>query len=136
MKLKQSTMASIAISASSLQRACSSKHVVKKQHQSQTKTARSSQSLGTKQDSHIVPLNVDGQRSSNVLQQPEKSSLHTDSQKTSADDELDTQSSSAVKFTDARWKKGTWDLNMFVKDGRMDWNAVIVAGQSKQNMNQ
>ncbi|KAI8540240.1 hypothetical protein RHMOL_Rhmol09G0247200 [Rhododendron molle] len=30
-------------------------------------------------------------------------------------------------FDDERWKNGTWDLNVFVKDGRMDWDGVIVA---------
>ncbi|XP_057778510.1 light-harvesting complex-like protein 3 isotype 1, chloroplastic [Salvia miltiorrhiza] len=31
------------------------------------------------------------------------------------------------RFSDARWKNGTWDLNMFVKQGRMDWDSLIVA---------
>ena len=34
----------------------------------------------------------------------------------------------ATKFSDERWKNGTWDLNMFVREGNMDWDAVIVAG--------
>ncbi|GJS04308.1 receptor-like protein EIX2, partial [Tanacetum coccineum] len=32
-----------------------------------------------------------------------------------------------VEFVDERWKQGTWDLNMFVKSGKMDWDALIVA---------
>ncbi|KAK2988928.1 hypothetical protein RJ640_026196, partial [Escallonia rubra] len=34
---------------------------------------------------------------------------------------------SVPQFFDERWKNGTWDLNMFVKNGRMDWDDVIVA---------
>ncbi|GLT60292.1 hypothetical protein SLA2020_330640 [Shorea laevis] len=34
---------------------------------------------------------------------------------------------SGPKFSDDRWKKGTWDLNMFVRNGRMDWDGVTVA---------
>ncbi|XP_051138434.1 light-harvesting complex-like protein 3 isotype 1, chloroplastic [Andrographis paniculata] len=34
---------------------------------------------------------------------------------------------SPPRFFNERWKNGTWDLNMFVKQGRMDWDAVIVA---------
>ncbi|PIA31000.1 hypothetical protein AQUCO_05300080v1 [Aquilegia coerulea] len=30
-------------------------------------------------------------------------------------------------FNNERWKNGTWDLNMFVKNGKMDWDSVIVA---------
>ncbi|GFP87040.1 hypothetical protein PHJA_000847800 [Phtheirospermum japonicum] len=37
---------------------------------------------------------------------------------------------SSPRFHDERWKNGTWDLNMFVKQGRMDWDAVIVAGRA------
>ncbi|GAV73391.1 hypothetical protein CFOL_v3_16877, partial [Cephalotus follicularis] len=40
--------------------------------------------------------------------------------------ELDTKSS-VPKFIDERWKNGTWDLNMFVKGGKMDWDGVINA---------
>lgn len=43
-------------------------------------------------------------------------------------DETDEQS--RPRFSDERWKKGTWDLNMFVKQGRMDWDSVIVAGNT------
>ncbi|XP_050255042.1 light-harvesting complex-like protein 3 isotype 1, chloroplastic [Quercus robur] len=31
------------------------------------------------------------------------------------------------KVVDERWKNGTWDLNMFVHDGKIDWDGVIVA---------
>ncbi|KAA8539741.1 hypothetical protein F0562_026433 [Nyssa sinensis] len=49
--------------------------------------------------------------------------------RTLAERGMDTQSS-VPKFFDERWKNGTWDLNMFVKDGKMDWDAVIVAGRA------
>ena len=35
---------------------------------------------------------------------------------------------SVVKFQDARWINGTWDLKQFEKDGKTDWDSVIVAG--------
>lgn len=120
-------MASFAISASS-QRACSSNHVTKKQ-KSQTRTGRS---LGTKQVSNVVALNVDGQKSLDIVEQQDKSSKsssRTSKPNVAENDNLDTQSSHP-KFNDARWKNGTWDLNMFVKDGKMDWDAVIVAGET------
>ncbi|KDO57713.1 hypothetical protein CISIN_1g035635mg, partial [Citrus sinensis] len=120
----ETTTASFAISASS-QRACSSNHVTKKQP-SQTRTGRS---LGTKQVSNVVALNVDGQKSLDIVEQQDKSSKsssRTSKPNVAENDNLDTQSSHP-KFNDARWKNGTWDLNMFVKDGKMDWDAVIVA---------
>ncbi|KAD5961439.1 hypothetical protein E3N88_12912 [Mikania micrantha] len=33
---------------------------------------------------------------------------------------------SSVRFVNERWKQGNWDLNMFVKSGKMDWYALIV----------
>ncbi|TXG54496.1 hypothetical protein EZV62_019752 [Acer yangbiense] len=121
-------MASIAISASLQRACCSSHHHVTNKQNPQTKPA---QSLGTKQVSHVVTLNVDGQRNSNVLEQEDKSSSHVDAPKDAADGDelkrgLDTESS-LPKFIDDRWKNGTWDLNMFVKDGKMHWDGVIVA---------
>lgn len=120
-------MASIAIS-SSLQRACSSYHIAKKQ-QPQPKLARS---LGTKQAStNAVTLKVEGQTSLGVTEQvQDKSGSRIDelgNAKNTAKDGAETESS-GMKFTDQRWKNGTWDLNMFVKDGKVDWDGFIVAG--------
>ncbi|KAE8675532.1 Polyadenylate-binding protein 2 [Hibiscus syriacus] len=39
----------------------------------------------------------------------------------------ETESSPARKFEDERWKNGTWDLNMFVRNDRIDCDGVIVA---------
>lgn len=101
-------MASIAISAS-LQRACSSHHVTKKQ-QPHTRPARC---VGSKQVTHVVAtLNVEDQ---NNTDDKSKHGLET--------------KFPDPKFIDKRWKKGTWDLNMFVKDGKMDWRGLIVAGK-------
>ncbi|KAF9668148.1 hypothetical protein SADUNF_Sadunf15G0098300 [Salix dunnii] len=36
---------------------------------------------------------------------------------------------SVPKFIDERWTKGSWDLNMFVKDGKMDWDGLNEAGE-------
>lgn len=125
----ETTMATISISAS-LQIACNSNHVTKKQH-SQTRPARS---VGTKRVSSVVPLNVDAQKSFDILEQQERpSSSSSDVSKPKnaekeLNNDLDTESS-PPKFIDSRWKKGTWDLNMFVKNGKMDWDDVIVAGE-------
>eukprot|EP01018_Ginkgo_biloba_P019725 Gb_14224 [translate_table: standard] len=32
------------------------------------------------------------------------------------------------KFEDPKWRNGTWDLQHFTKDGKVDWDAVIDAG--------
>lgn len=82
--------------------------------------------------SNVVALNVDGQKSLDIVEQQDKSSKsssRTSKPNVAENDNLDTQSSHP-KFNDARWKNGTWDLNMFVKDGKMDWDAVIVAGET------
>ncbi|KAI5670321.1 hypothetical protein M9H77_10685 [Catharanthus roseus] len=44
-----------------------------------------------------------------------------------AEEEIKHNEHSVGKFVDERWKNGTWDLNMFVKRGKMDWDSVIVA---------
>uniref|UniRef100_A0A7N0U8Z4 Uncharacterized protein n=1 Tax=Kalanchoe fedtschenkoi TaxID=63787 RepID=A0A7N0U8Z4_KALFE len=43
---------------------------------------------------------------------------------------------SGIKFTDTRWKKGTWDLNMFVKDGKMDWDSLILQSCPEASTNE
>ncbi|KAB2020200.1 hypothetical protein ERO13_D07G049200v2 [Gossypium hirsutum] len=116
-------MASIAISAS-LQRACSSHHVTKKQH-AQTKPAYS---LGTKQAIDAVTIDVEGQKGFKIDEKDKPSPQIKNSEgledKSANKFEIE---SSARKFSDERWKNGTWDLNMFVRNGRMDWDSVIVA---------
>ncbi|PON71069.1 Chlorophyll A-B binding protein [Parasponia andersonii] len=122
-------MASMSISAS-LQRACSSNHVTKKQ-QSQPRAARS---LGTKQTTsanHVVTLNVENQKSLGVAEQvreksPSNISKPENAENEKSEDGLDSEHS-ASKFIDERWKNGTWDLNMFVHNGKMDWDGLIVA---------
>ncbi|EEF51638.1 transcription factor, putative [Ricinus communis] len=106
-------MASVAISAS-LQRACSSNHVTKKQ-QPQARPARP---LGTKQVTHVVTLNVEGQKGLSISEQQEKPPLDANGSKR-ADDKSDhgpEAESSTPTFIDERWQMGNWDLNMFVKD--------------------
>ncbi|PON92459.1 Chlorophyll A-B binding protein [Trema orientale] len=122
-------MASISISAS-LQRACSSNHVTKKQ-QPQPRAARS---LGTKQTTsanHVVTLNVENQKSLGVPEQVQEKSPSYISKPENAENEksedgLDSEVC-ASKFIDERWKNGTWDLNMFVHNGKIDWDGLIVA---------
>ncbi|VVB08225.1 unnamed protein product [Arabis nemorensis] len=38
-----------------------------------------------------------------------------------------TTTATAIKFEDAKWVNGTWDLKKFEKDGKTDWDSVIVA---------
>ncbi|KDP22493.1 hypothetical protein JCGZ_26324 [Jatropha curcas] len=118
-------MASISISLSaSLQSACSSHHFTKKQ-QPQIKPSRS---LGSKQVTHVVTLNVEDQNKGlSIAKQQENPPLHTQELKSKNSDDKSKTESSAPKFIDKRWKKGTWDLNMFVKDGNMDWDGLIEA---------
>ncbi|KAM1069809.1 hypothetical protein EV1_001590 [Malus domestica] len=118
-------MASIAISAS-LQTVCSS-HQVTKRPQSKP----GARSLGTKEATPIVALNVEA-NSLNASAQ-EESALRVEKHK--AEDAADSKSKdglggaelSVVKFRDERWKNGTWDLNMFSKNGKMDWDGIILA---------
>ncbi|KAF8379194.1 hypothetical protein HHK36_028623 [Tetracentron sinense] len=118
-------MASIAIPAS-LKIACSSHHVIKKQ-QSQAKPGCC---FGAKQATHVVTVDVEGKRMLNIAEQQENASVHNKGPKGvegESEHVMDTGSSVPKLFHDARWKNGTWDLNMFVKDGKMDWDGVIVA---------
>ncbi|KAL0401028.1 UNVERIFIED_CONTAM: Glutamate dehydrogenase A [Sesamum latifolium] len=66
-----------------------------------------------------------------LAEKQEKSPFLTiDNPKELRDDIEDSKNSvetSHPRFCDERWKNGTWDLNMFVKQGRVDWDAVIVA---------
>ncbi|XP_076894103.1 light-harvesting complex-like protein 3 isotype 1, chloroplastic [Bidens hawaiensis] len=107
-------MASIYINAA-MYRACSSPHLATKEP-SQIGTTRS---LGTKQDSTLVGLNV---RDQNGLITPQEQ--NQDNKVVESSDGTET---SSFRFVDERWKQGTWDLNMFVKSRKMDWDALIVA---------
>ncbi|XVF11316.1 hypothetical protein REPUB_Repub08aG0016700 [Reevesia pubescens] len=111
-------MVSIAISAS-LQRACSSHHVTRKKQQPLAKPAYS---LRIKQVMNAVTLDVEGQKDFKIDEKKKPSKDPEDELKDNFEIEF-----SAPKFRDERWKNGTWDLNMFVRNGRMDWDAVIVA---------
>lgn len=122
-------MASLAISAS-LQTVCSSHQATKKQ---QPKSRPAARSLGTKEATHhVVALDVKAQNGLNIEKQ-EKSALRIDGPE--AEDAADYKSQHGlgtelplVKSNNERWKKGTWDLNMFSKDGKLDWDGIILAG--------
>ncbi|XP_050225580.1 light-harvesting complex-like protein 3 isotype 1, chloroplastic [Mercurialis annua] len=118
-------MAAISISAS-LQRACSSHHVTTNKQQSQSRPARS---LGSKQATHVVTLNVDeSPKSLSIPEEHHKSVSQSDGLKNADSKSNGSETEfSGPKFVDERWKKGTWDLNMFVKDGQMDWDGLILA---------
>ncbi|CAK9188027.1 unnamed protein product [Ilex paraguariensis] len=107
-------MVSIPIT-SSMQIAFSSQHATKRP-QPQARQARSS---GTMPATHVVTLNV---------KQQERAEMLVDKSNDTKDEvKRDEMEGSVLGFVDERWKKGTWDLNMFVKDGKMDWDGVIVA---------
>jgi hypothetical protein len=119
-------MASVAITAS-LHIACSTHHVTKKQ-KPQPGPARSPV---PKQATHVT-LDVEGQKGLNMAEHHERATLDINKSK-NAIDEVENGSEtepSAPKFADERWKNGTWDLNMFVKNGKMDWDGVITAGKA------
>ncbi|XP_038875279.1 light-harvesting complex-like protein 3 isotype 1, chloroplastic [Benincasa hispida] len=99
-------MASIAISAS-LPRASTSNHVFVKKNP--TQKVISTLDVGDRDGVGAV------ERHGNVASAREKVEEDNDDW------------NHGEKFTDKRWKNGTWDLNMFVKNGKMDWEGVIVA---------
>ncbi|CAH8388810.1 unnamed protein product [Eruca vesicaria subsp. sativa] len=43
------------------------------------------------------------------------------------DIDLTTTTTTEIKFKDAKWVNGTWDLKQFEKEGKTDWDSVIVA---------
>lgn len=115
-------MASITITASML-KSCS-KHQFK---------VRPPRSFGTKQAAnHIVTLNIQDEKGLSMDERQQKAPLVID-KSGEAEGELEhdkeREEAPELKFFDSRWKEGTWDLNMFVKNGKMDWDGVIVAGK-------
>ncbi|CAN1179694.1 Light-harvesting complex-like protein 3 isotype 1, chloroplastic [Linum perenne] len=113
---------SVSISASVQSRACCS-------HATLPKPTTTTRSMASKQATHLTTStsSTDGQKgtaSSSTMVVPKVGAID-DVQRLEAEAE-----SSGVKFVDERWKKGNWDLNMFVKDGEMDWDALIVAGRA------
>ncbi|KAH7537747.1 hypothetical protein FEM48_Zijuj03G0125800 [Ziziphus jujuba var. spinosa] len=121
-------MASIAISAS-LQTLSTSNNLVNIRKQPQSIAVRS---LGTKQVTHVVNLDVESQINFKTAEQ-DKSAIQIDRHDEAAENRSKPDSDtelSGEKFTDERWKNGTWHLNMFVKNGKIDWDSVIVAGRA------
>lgn len=117
-------MASIAISASFPRASTSNHHVsMKKQHAHQARPAYSSTTKNPtpKVISTLDVGDCDGfdatEHHGNVASARDKLEEDTDVW------------NHGERFKDKRWKNGTWDLNMFVKNGKMDWEGVIVAGE-------
>ncbi|KAI3918610.1 hypothetical protein MKX01_041930 [Papaver californicum] len=108
-------MVSIAIPSSSLQ-LTSSSHRLTKKHQS---LARPRCTLVTKQKTHVVTL-LDPQEKKLLSENGSVDNTQEPVQ------EIENEST-VPRFHDERWKKGTWDLNCFVKNGKMDWDGVILA---------
>lgn len=124
-------MATIAITAS-IQRAFNCHNVTKRQPP-HSRLAVSAVSFRTKQSTRFVSLEIDGKNGFPTAEEQEKPDSFVHKPK-EADDEVKQKvgggNSGPKLFDDGRWKNGTWDLNMFVKDGRMDWDGVIVAGNT------
>ncbi|KAL3521364.1 hypothetical protein ACH5RR_019513 [Cinchona calisaya] len=121
-------MASISISAS-LPISPPSHYATKKQPPRAATQAKAS-SLGTEQETHIVTCNSEDHKQRLTLSQKEDDPLLLTPISRPAKDEkqpTEEEEPSAPKFFDKRWKNGTWDLNMFVKYGKMDWHALIFA---------
>ncbi|KAG6576837.1 Mediator of RNA polymerase II transcription subunit 31, partial [Cucurbita argyrosperma subsp. sororia] len=117
-------MASIAISAS-FPRSCTSNHVSnKQQHARQTRPTYSSMMKNPTPELIKTP-NVGDRDAFDAPKRHGNVASATDKLEEDTDDMNHGQT-----FTDERWKNGTWDLNMFVKNGKMDWEGVIVAGRA------
>ncbi|XP_027770937.1 light-harvesting complex-like protein 3 isotype 2, chloroplastic isoform X1 [Solanum pennellii] len=108
---------------------CTSHNFKKKQWPRQAKSMKIT---------NVMTPKVEEQTHLNVVEIKDKSSLLIDdnAKTTGNDDEVQvdtttgsSESEDLIRFSDKRWKSGTWDLNMFVKNGKMDWDAVIVAGK-------
>ncbi|EOA13863.1 hypothetical protein CARUB_v10026966mg [Capsella rubella] len=41
--------------------------------------------------------------------------------------ETDSTTTTVIKFENTKWVNGTWDLKQFEKDGKTDWDSVIVS---------
>ncbi|KAF3659967.1 hypothetical protein FXO37_13731 [Capsicum annuum] len=104
---------------------CTSHHFKKKQWPHQAKSIKIT---------NVMTPKVEEQTHLNVLEIKDRSNLLIDdnAKPTRNNDEVqgDTSSSESqdLRYSDERWKNGTWDLNMLVKNGKMNWDAVIVAG--------
>ncbi|XP_049358512.1 light-harvesting complex-like protein 3 isotype 2, chloroplastic [Solanum verrucosum] len=114
---------------------CTSHHFKKKQWSRQAKSMKIT---------NVMTPKVEEQTHLNVVEIKDKSSLLIDDNaKTTRNDDDEVQggnttgsseSEDLIRFSDKRWKNGTWDLNMFVKNGKIDWDAVIVAGKTKNKV--
>lgn len=118
-------MASVVIFAS-LQTACKSQHVIKKQR----RISAPGKSSEAKQSAHVTTTDAKSKRMSQVTEQTERIDNKLESASSKQMDGTDAGSSSVKKFDDERWRNGSWDLNLFVKDGKIDWDGVITAGKT------
>ena len=120
-------MASIAISAS-LPRASNSNHVSMKKKQ-RVHLAKPGYSSTTKNPTPKVISTLDVvNRDDGAAQQYRRGNAASAVVK-EEEDNNDDWNNNGERFTDKRWKNGTWDLNMFVQNGKMDWEGVIVEGE-------
>ncbi|KAL8049979.1 hypothetical protein ABFX02_06G054000 [Erythranthe guttata] len=121
-------MASIGIITASIQRACT------KKLSTQATTGRALRTTHTAANVVVPKLSekTDNSHHSPLLTSHNPKELeHGIHHPENQDEQL---SNSDRRFSDERWKNGTWDLNMFVKNGRMDWDSVIVAEAKRRKI--
>lgn len=63
-----------------------------------------------------------------VKNSPAESTSASENGAVGGEESVATFTPAVIKFQDARWVNGTWDLQQFEKEGKTDWDSVIVAG--------
>ncbi|CAA2982941.1 Hypothetical predicted protein, partial [Olea europaea subsp. europaea] len=112
-------MASIDVTAS-VERVFDSQHITKKQPPQTRHTC-------LKQATNVVTPNFNGLKLAN---NQEKSPFLTSKTSRKAREEIESSNDAELlytRFSDERLKNEMWDINMFIRHGRMDWDAMIVA---------
>ncbi|OWM79418.1 hypothetical protein CDL15_Pgr022830 [Punica granatum] len=118
-------MASVSIS-SPFHITCSINNKKSKQQHSREKN-RHLPRAGPATSGHVFTQNTEGQKGHiHGAETPMDRSKHVEVKL--PEDSRD-EGPTTPKFEDERWKKGTWDLNMFVENGRVDWDGIIVAAK-------
>ncbi|XP_057829939.2 light-harvesting complex-like protein 3 isotype 1, chloroplastic [Cryptomeria japonica] len=73
---------------------------------------------------NLCPVNL--RSDANVEAQKRANAATIDSVSTDGDKSSSSLSfKSSEKFENPKWKNGTWDIQQFTKDGKVDWDAVI-----------
>ncbi|KAJ4888596.1 Chlorophyll A-B binding family protein [Raphanus sativus] len=57
----------------------------------------------------------------------EETPVKSPTESSSDDTDLTATTTTEIKFQDAKWINGRWDLKQFEKEGKTDWDSVIVS---------